>query len=369
MNVVHAWQRGTALADRLLPTGWLRPEPAPDRPADVWVHAASAGEVRAAAAVRARAGEGSWLVTTQTAAGLASGADARAPRDTPAEVARAFDVLQPRAVLLVEAELWPNLLVEAARRGIPVGVVGARLSRRSAVRWARSGGKELLASVAGFAAASDGDAERLLALGVSPERVAVTGWIKWPAAPQAPTAEDLALVEEIEGDGPLVVLGSVHPGEVGRAAVALAEGPLAPERARWLVVPRHARAEDAIAREARRALGAARRWTLDRRFGRLPALWSLADAAVVGGGTAKGTHNLLEPLQGGLRPRYFDDLPSDVGAALTDAGCAVPLSSLSYPETPLTAALPWDDVLERWDGRRRALDFLAGQGLPLGRAS
>jgi len=374
MSALRAWRAGTALADRVVPTRLLRPEPAPGRRAAVWVHAASAGEVRAAQAVQARAGESDWLVTTQTEAGLVAGAEARAPRDTPAEVGRALDVIRPDAVLLVEAELWPNVIIEAAARGVPVGVVGARMSARSAARWGRSGGAigEILQAVRGFAAATDEDAARLLDLGAAAESVSVTGWIKWPGGLPAPSDEDRALIASLPGDGPLLVLGSVHPGEVAAAARHLEGTVLDPTASRWLLVPRHQRAQASVAREARRALPPGR-WAVDRRFGRLGALWTVADAALVGGGgTGRGTHNLLEPLRAGLRPLYFAGRPSDVGTELQRFGCATALPAIGSGalSTPLLVApsLAWGEVVRRWDGRTRALEFLSSRGIPLGPA-
>ncbi|HEX9301442.1 MAG TPA: glycosyltransferase N-terminal domain-containing protein, partial [Casimicrobiaceae bacterium] len=145
----------------------------------LWVHAVSLGETRAAAPLidRARRAfpESTVLVTHMTATGRDAGrtlageriVQAWLPYDVPF-AARAFLAhWKPRAGLVMETELWPNLVAEAARAGVPLYLVNARMSERSAAGYARipSLSRPMLASLAGVAAQSDADARRLQQLG------------------------------------------------------------------------------------------------------------------------------------------------------------------------------------------------------------
>ncbi len=367
------WRAGTRAVGWWAPRAWVSPPPSVTGPADVLVHGASAGEVRAAKAVQEAArrlggGEG-WRITTGTAAGMAMGADGRLCRDVPGLVAELLDATRPRALLLVESELWPNLLAAARSRDIPVGVIGATVSPRTARRLATSPAtaRALLRGVAGFAAASDDDAARLLALGADPRSVAVTGWIKWPGAPpRRPGPTDP--IPAVPSSGPLLVLGSVHPGELARASAWLEGTALAPGPAFWVVVPRHPSAVRSLEGEARAHLPAGS-FLVDPRFGVLREWYRRADAALVGGGgTGRGHHSLLEPLAAGLAPLYFaaGADPGGVAETLRAAGCALALRPEGPSGDPIAApALRWEEVTERWDGRATGLEFLRSRGVSL----
>ena len=154
---------------------------------DTWWHAASLGEVGALEPVLERARErgsaGSFLVTTSTVAGRGAASELwgdrvrLAPLDFPGMVRRAFRAHRPRALLLVETELWPNWLAEALASGVRVGIVNGRISERSWRRYRRWRGlfRPLLSRVGAVAARTDEDAERFFALGAGPEVVRVTG--------------------------------------------------------------------------------------------------------------------------------------------------------------------------------------------------
>lgn len=347
----------------LLPRRLTSPEPRAWRPADLVLHGASAGEVKAARAVLSLGGLPSSrvLLTTGTPAGIQAGADARLPRDLPRDVGDFLDAVCPRALVLVEGELWPTLLRAASRRGVSVGVLGARVSERTVRTHAALGGatRAWFARPAAWAAATEGDAARLLRLGVSPDRVQVTGWLKWPE-PVALTPDPVAdaLVREHRAAGPLFVLGSVHPGEVRLAHMALRGTALDPARSRWVVVPRHARRANRIRREL--PTGA----VIDARFGVLRAWYARSDAALVGGGArGRATHDLLEPLQVGLRPLFFAAADQgDVASVLAHEGLAIPVGS---PPSLTRAPQAWADLRARFDGRAAGLAFLSARGVSL----
>lgn len=367
------WRAAGHLLGRPRSLSWPSPRATP---AAGVLHGASAGEVKGALALAPFLPGSDWIVTSGTAAGLAVGAAGRLPRDAPASVTAFFEVVRPRRIVLVEGDLWPVLLGEAARRGVPVGVAGARLSPRSLRWWRRAprSARRLLDRVAGFAAASAGDAERLVEAGAAPDRVEACGWLKW-CEPPGPDQVARRRGELTEGSGaPLVVAGSVHPGELSELAAAFRSCGLDPSTHRWLIAPRHASTSRRVAVEARRCLGPAVR--VEERFGVLRSWYGVADLAFVGGGArGRGVHDLLEPLALGRRPIFFADRgdPAGIGDVLCARGGAVRLDGATPGAVGEALGVPVCEpsaLRARFDGRGPAVTFLTKQGvLPPPRAS
>ncbi len=184
-----------------------------------WIHAASVGEVTAAAPLVRAIGtlrpDDERLVTAGTAGGLAAwrrelerrppgGAPVAVtawPIDGPRAVARALDLRRPRRVLIVETELWPNFLSAAFARGVRVAFANARLSpkRWGTTRWLTPALKPLLARVSGCAAQSEEDAARWAELGVPREALCVTGNTKYDQLPTAPSTDERAAARRSAG--------------------------------------------------------------------------------------------------------------------------------------------------------------------------
>lgn len=368
--------RGITRTLGALPLGWT-PEPQASGPCDLILHGASAGEVKAARcwldSLEAARPELSVLQTSTTATGIRAGASARLPRDVPRVVAEFLERTEARALVLTEGDLWPNLLAAAEARSIRVGVVGARLTQRSARSWQRAGaaGRQVLGRVDAWAAASEEDAARLLDLGVAPDRVEVTGWLKWPTSRPAPSPAQSTWREGFPADRallPLLVLGSVHPGEIRALRLLLEGSPLDPRRANWVAVARHEAAGEALRGEAARELPP-HSWQVDERFGVLDSWYDQADAVFVGGGAkGRGVHDLLAPIHAGHRPLCFLDRgdPGGVGRCLAAEGLALPLDLEPPPDLAQaleSSAGQWITLLERYDGRQRAIDFLSLRGV------
>jgi len=368
--------RAATSALELFPGPW-QPEPRPAGVVDGVIHGASAGEVKAARALLTalqlrRPGE-HWAVSSGTPAGVRSGADFRLPRDLPSPTASFFADLQLRSLLLVEAELWPNLIAAAARRRVPVAVVSARVSARTEARMGRLGreARRMLELISAFAAASERDAMRLQALGVAPDRIEVGGWLKWPS-PLEPAEAGIVLQEEARFDRPrpLFVLGSIHPGEARVLARRLAGSELEPGRANWLLVARHARSGSQLRREAA-ALCPSGSYSIDSRMGVLRSWYQRAAASFVGGGLkGRGCHDLLEPLSAGLRPMCFlrSGDPGGVGAVLTPRGLVVNLDGQQAAAAVARIAMErapgaYAQLQQEFDGRSRTLDFLEAKGV------
>lgn len=197
--------------------------------APLWLHAASVGELRALAALlqqRPQAADDAVLITTGTATGCALArrmfgaaghAVQLAPWDLPGAVSRFVAATRPRALLLVESELWPNLLAAAARQGVPVALLSARLSARSLARYRRLAPammRQAVQAIDVIGCQSETDRTRFIELGAAPARVHVTGNLKFDLRVDADLAvRGAQLRARWAPHRPLWVAGSTHAGE------------------------------------------------------------------------------------------------------------------------------------------------------------
>lgn len=290
-----------------------------DARAPVVVHCVSVGETVAAVpllnALMAR-GLPLW-VTSTTLTGAARvrtlfGDRVRhsfLPVDTPGAVSRFLDRARPRTMLVMETEIWPNLIAACKKRGIPVVLVNGRLSERSARGYARLDGftRQVLDGFARVLAQADADAGRFRALGAP--SVIVTGNLKFDLDPPGDLVPRAAELRAGWGARPVWIAASTHEAddtEVLRAHQALlARDP----SLLLLLVPRHPERFDAVAASVARAgLSCARRSRgepvttsvqvyLADTMGELPLLYAASDVAFVGGSfSGTGGHNLLEPV-------------------------------------------------------------------------
>jgi 3-deoxy-D-manno-octulosonic-acid transferase len=222
---------------------------------------------------------------------------------------------RPRAGLLVETELWPNLAALASDAGVPLFVVNARMSARSAAGYARITvlARPLIRSLSGVAAQGDADAGRLRALGA--RDVTVTGNLKFDAeVPAAMRERGRQLRAAIGDDRPVIVAASTREGEEAAIVDAWrARGGTLPARTVLVIVPRHPQRFDAVAALiagrgiafARRSSGARTPGTVDvvlgDSLGELLAYYAAADVAFVGGSLLPlGGQNMIEPIAVGV---------------------------------------------------------------------
>jgi len=297
---------------------------APPLAGAVWIHAVSVGEVGVAATLVRRLPESLPLVVTtitptgqQRARALLGGRAAVAyfPLELGFAVERFLERFTPRALILCEGDYWPLVLERARRRGVRIAVINGRLSDRSFPRLSRLRGtvrRLLLDPVERFGVQTVVDRDRLLALGAAPERVTVTGNLKFETPEPAARPELDRLVERLAAGRPLLVAGSTMAGEEERAIDAFAAAGGA-ERALLALAPRHPeRFDEVAALLARRLPGAVRRSAAAGAGGRPPALlldtlgelaplYRLARGAFVGGTLAPtGGHNPIEPARFGV---------------------------------------------------------------------
>jgi len=295
----------------------------------VWVHAVSVGEVMAATALvrELRGALPGWVVavSTTTATGQRLARERFAdspvfylPLDFKFAVRRYLAALRPRMVVLMESELWPRLMMECERDGVPLAVVNARVSDRSLPRylWLRRLWRPLLGRVSVFLAQSGENAERLLRIGAPAERVRVTGNLKYDIRVSEESALTAMLRSRLAGDARVVICGSTLDGEERMLLEAWRLVLAAEPKAMMVLAPRHPDRFAAVAglvagngfglvrasefREMPVEAAAGSVFLLDT-IGDLASTYSLGAVAFVGGSlVAKGGHNPLEPARFGV---------------------------------------------------------------------
>lgn len=314
------WRRrqGKEDAERLSERRGYATVKRPNRPL-VWLHGASVGETVTLLPLIARLQKRGLavLVTSGTvtsarllAARLPAGAIHQyLPLDVPRYMRRFLDHWRPELCLICESEIWPNLLIEAQRRSVPVVMVNGRMSERSFARWYKRprAARFLLSCFEACLAQSQADAERLAQLGAP--RVSVAGNLKFdvPAPPADP--DTLAILDGMTTGRPVWIAASTHPGEdelVLSAHLALRSHL---PKLLTIVAPRHPQRGgeiEALARAndvgvARRAAGESPERDVEfyvaDTLNELGLLYRLSQVAFLGGSLVGGIggHNPIEP--------------------------------------------------------------------------
>ncbi len=321
----------------------------------IWIHAVSVGEAEAAfpliRTLRRQFPYTPFLVTTTTPTGSArvkavlndEVAHVYLPYDLPDAVARFLDHFRPSLAVVLETEIWPNLFHASAIRGIPLAIVNARLSERSARGYARLGNltRQTLANVRLIAAQTQADADRFLAVGAKPETVKMTGNIKYDIElPDDYFRQGIVLRDSLFGKRPVWIAASTHEGEELLVLRAFAEIRVAKPELLLVLVPRHPPRFDKVA-----SLCLSEGFTLSRRclhetakqadvflvdtLGELRQFYAASDIAFIGGSLVPvGGHNVLEAAVAGIPvifgPHMFNFL--EAGRRLKEAGGAVQIS-------------------------------------------
>ena len=346
-------------------TGWL------------WIHAVSLGETRAAAillsALRQQRPQLRLLLTHSTATGRAEGqkllhpGDRQVwlPWDSPSAVQRFLHHFKPALGVLMETEVWPNLIAACQRQHVPLVLANARLNEKSYRQAQRLGwlARPAYAGLTAVYAQSEADAQRLRALGA--KVAGVFGNLKFDAVPDAS--------QIAQGQGwrasypkPVLMLASSREGEEALWLQALAaqqpRQKIADMPVQWLIVPRHPqRFDEVVALLAQAGLQVSRRsqWTgrpvpgdvwLGDSLGEMALYYSLASVALLGGSFAPlGGQNLIEAAACGcpmiVGPHSFNFAEATAlalaqGAArpATDMAQAVDLAGAWVQDSPAFAA-------------------------------
>ena len=295
----------------------------------VWVHAVSVGEVMAATQLIRELGavRPKWMiaVSTTTATGQRL-AKQRLPElpvfylplDFAFVVRRYLKALRPKMLVLMESELWPNLILECAKAGVPMAVVNARVSDRSLPRYLklRRLWRPLLEKISLFLAQSEETAERLVRIGAPAERVRMTGNLKYDLRESRESELVTMLRAHLPAGARVVVCGSTLEGEERVLLEAWPAILAAEPDAVMVLAPRHPDRFAAVAgmvedggfalvrasefRQQAIAVAAGSVFLLDT-IGDLAAMYSLGVVAFVGGSLQPaGGHNPLEPARFGV---------------------------------------------------------------------
>jgi 3-deoxy-D-manno-octulosonic-acid transferase len=331
-------------------------------PGRLWIHAVSLGETRAAAVLieelRRQQPDLAIVLTHGTATGRAEGqkllrdGDVQAwlPWDTPQAVERFLNHFRPRMGVLMETEVWPNLVAACKARGLPLALANARLSEKSLrqARWLAWLSRPAYAALTAVWAQSDADAQRLAQAGATVK--GVYGNLKFDAAVDAVQLEQ-GRRWAAHGNAPVIMFASSREGEeaelfrilaANRAAARSGKAQQATdfvaEAVQWLVVPRHPQRFDEVTALAQQAgfsvscrsswvggPGQAEVWIGDS-LGEMPLYYGLSVVALLGGSFAPlGGQNLIEaaacacPVVMGPHTFNFSEtaqLAQEAGAAL-----------------------------------------------------
>jgi 3-deoxy-D-manno-octulosonic-acid transferase len=320
----------------------------------IWLHAVSVGETRAAVplidALLEAYPDHDLLLTHMTPTGRETGGELLAarperltqaylPYDLPDACGRFLDHFQPRIGLLMETELWPNLIAAAGRRQLPIALINGRLSARSLGGYMRLRTliRPALASLSAVAAQTTADAERLQQLGA--RQPTVCGNLKFDVTPAADKLQLGADWRQAIGPRPVCLLASSREGEEALLLDALAT--VAVADLLLVLVPRHPqRFAEVAALIASRGLSFCRRssaelpgsetqvWLGDS-MGEMAAYYALADLVVMGGSLLPfGGQNLIEAAACGcpllLGPHTFNFAQASADAIACGAGRRVP---------------------------------------------
>jgi 3-deoxy-D-manno-octulosonic-acid transferase len=356
----------------------------------IWIHAVSVGETRAAEpllhALLAEYPSYDILLTHMTATGRETGAalfgtlsprvsQAFLPYDTNWMMSRFLRHFSPRLCILMETEIWPNLIAQCQKHGVPTMLANARMSERSLKR--ASAVASLMSNAAGgidcVAAQTHADAERLRRYGA--KNIHVTGSVKFDVAPPdtAPALKDFLRTRI--GQRPILLCASTREGEEALLLDALPS--LQVPEVLLLLVPRHPQRFDEVAKMiAARHLSMARRSTLSA-LTRLPSqvqvllgdsmgemfgYYATADLAFIGGSLLPlGGQNLIEACAVGT-PVLVGPYTFNFEAVTNDAVAAgVAIAAPSAQDVMQEASRLLADPVRRQAMRNKALAFAQAQ--------
>ncbi len=296
----------------------------------IWIHAVSVGEVMCIPPIseqlKKHSPDTNLVVTTSTLTGqrvarqhLDDVLISYFPLDLPSAVRNAFRGFDPELVLLVEQEIWPTFLQEAHRRNVPVAVVNGRMTERSTSRFQMLPKRyrdQMFGGLAGVIAQNEAYAERFRSLGVPPERVHISGNVKYDSIiSNAPDKDQITALERrygLSSKSTVLVGGSIHPPEEEPLLDALEQLQNLFDHPRLILAPRHLKNTERLKRAARsRNLSFTTHKGLSNEsnpqeppsdviivdtMGVLTTVYGLGDLVFVGGSLIEhGGQNMLEP--------------------------------------------------------------------------
>ena len=414
--IVQGLRRGkyfANLSDRL---GFAAPalEKLPSgRPGAIWIHAVSVGEAIAGATLAKRLKEAHperpLIISTTTLTGNALAkqrflfADAIIyfPLDWAFCVKRVMNRVKPALVIVLETEIWPNFLRIAKERKVPVVFLSGRVSDKSSARYQKFFGwfgfylrpflRSALSNAAAFLMQTQQDADRIKSLGAPPEKVFVSGNLKYDMELPKPTPFSTWLETECKrlGRGPIIIAGSVVATEEPLALIAfgVAQGdfqnsflvlaPRKPERfaaAAAFIDESHRkfirRSELAVSGPGISGDSGAGEIPADVNvllldsIGELASLYKCADGVFIGGSLVpSGGHNILEPAAFGKVPVFGDSMENfaEIASRFIEAGAAIQVGNPEDAGVELIHLLKDKDKMQRMgDSARRLVEDSRG---------
>lgn len=294
----------------------------------LWIHAVSVGESIAAAPLvrklRLEHPDLAIVISTMTPTGSARVLDmfgdevchVYAPYDHPCTVLNFLRRLQPQLLVIMETELWPNIVHYTKRSGARVIVANARLSEKSARAYEKFPRliRPMLDGLDCIAAQAESDAQRFIRLGADPAKVPVTGSIKFEIdLPAALAQQRQALRAQIQGERPILIAASTRDGEEEKVleayklcrekipALLLILVPRHPERFRSVEKLCQAQGLRVVKRSDACPVAVLDNVFLGDSMGEMLSYFGVSDVAFVGGSLVDtGCHNVLEPAALGL---------------------------------------------------------------------
>ena len=371
--------------------GYLPPWPAAS-PSPIWIQAVSVGEVQVARRLipelHPLLPAQPFLMTTTTPAGRRLAQAALPPGtpvhffpvDLPGVGGRALGRIRPRALVLIETEIWPNLLRSCAATGVPVIVANGRISDRTYPRYrlVRSLLRRVLSGIGLFCMQSERDAERILFLGAPEDRIRITGNAKWDLDEAGPPPTAVRRTLGIPEDSPVLVAGSTAAGEEEIVLAAWQRLRARYPDLRLVLAPRHPERFGSVAdllerrrvpftRRSEGASGPHAGVLLLDTLGELRWVYHAGTVCFVGGSLrTRGGQNLMEPAAAG-RPVLFGHRTenfSDAASSLLEAGAgfrvddgpsleAAVLRLLSHPDASREAGARGSEIVRSHRGATR----------------
>jgi len=320
--IIYPWARYQAARGQEMWRGRLGMN-LPGQPVDLWMHAASVGEVRVLANLVAFLLKARPQIRIYVTAITRTGVEAARsllpkqvsiscfPLDVAPVMGTTLDRLRPRLIVVAETEIWPNLIRETSKRSVPVILVNGRMTESSQWKYRYMAGtlQRLLSSYERFFFKSEADRERFLSFGLPVERTVVAGDMKFDAPSVLRSKEwvdEIRTEVGVRAEHFLLVAGSTRPGEEVLLLEMCENLKKSHPHLRLVLAPRHLERLDEVRRllEERRTpyclYGDGRECeavTLVDRMGLLNDLYLAADLAFVGGTLVNiGGHNILEPV-------------------------------------------------------------------------
>jgi 3-deoxy-D-manno-octulosonic-acid transferase len=316
----------------------------------IWIHAVSLGETLAATplikALQKKYPDASFVITTMTPTGSKqvratfkdSAFHVYAPYDIPGPINRFLNRIQPDLLIIIETELWPNLLHYCAQKQIAIVLANARLSAKSARGYQRAGGitRDMLSHISLLLVQTQIETERFIKLGMSREHINVTGNIKFDiTVPEQHIIHAQELRQTWGADRPVWIAASTHPSEEKIVLAAFKKILQHEPKTLLILVPRHPERRQEVSqlcaeyptvlRSTQTTVTPQTTIFLIDTIGELMLFYAASDVAFVGGSfITLGGHNLLEPAVLGIPMLTGPNMHNfaEITQRLTHAGAA-----------------------------------------------